>query len=112
MLDAGARLWVELLPAQGLTLLTGDGSRLSLRAGEREKVLKEFAHTQGQLAYSSWQLGSEMGGTRGAGLFQLPQDHDLRRLQRDPAQHSRQGRAGVLIGWGSPLPVFTGRGSG
>ena len=40
---------------------------------------------------------SRLGGTGGAGLFQLPQDHDLRRLQRDPAQHPRQGGAGVLI---------------
>ena len=30
-------------------------------------------------------------------LLQLPQDHDLRRLQRDPAQHPRQGRAGLLM---------------
>ena len=37
-----------------------------------------------------------LGGTGGAGLLQLPQDHDLRRLQRDPAQHPRQGGAGVL----------------
>ena len=29
-------------------------------------------------------------------LLQLPQGVDLRRLQRDPAQHHRQGRAGVL----------------
>ena len=40
---------------------------------------------------------SRLGGAGGARLFQLPQDHHLRRLQRDPAQHPRQGRAGVLI---------------
>ena len=38
-----------------------------------------------------------LGGTGGARLFQLPQGHDLRRLQRDPAQHPRQGGAGVLM---------------
>jgi alkylation response protein AidB-like acyl-CoA dehydrogenase len=35
-----------------------------------------------------------LGGAAGARLFQLPQGVDLRRLQRDPAQHHRQGRAG------------------
>ena len=38
--------------------------------------------------------GSGMGGASGRRLLQLSQDHDLRRLQRDPAQHPRQGRAG------------------
>ena len=37
-----------------------------------------------------------LGGTCCAELFQLPQDVDLRRLERDPAQHPRQGGAGVL----------------
>ena len=39
---------------------------------------------------------SGLGRPGGAGLFQLPQGLDLRRLQRDPAQHPRQGRAGLL----------------
>ena len=30
-------------------------------------------------------------------LLQLPQGVDLRRLERDPAQHHRQGVAGALI---------------
>ena len=30
-----------------------------------------------------------------AALLQLSQDHDLRRLERDPAQHHRQARAGL-----------------
>jgi alkylation response protein AidB-like acyl-CoA dehydrogenase len=34
--------------------------------------------------------------SRGADLFQRPQDVDLRRLQRDPAQHHRQDGAGAL----------------
>ena len=56
---------------------------------------------------------SRLGGPGGAGLFQLPQDHDLRRLQRDPAQHPRQGRAGVLIAYSlSPCLFSMGRGSG
>ena len=40
---------------------------------------------------------SRLGGTGGARLFQLPQGDDLRRLQRDPAQHPGQGRAGLLM---------------
>ena len=39
---------------------------------------------------------SRLGSAPGARLLQLPQGVDLRRLQRDPAQHHRQGRAGVL----------------
>jgi hypothetical protein len=67
MLDPGARVWVEVLPADGLKVVTRPGvGELSLWTGDRVKVLKEFAHTQSQLAYSYWQLGSEMGGTRGA----------------------------------------------
>jgi hypothetical protein len=67
MLDPGSRLWIELLPARGLTLVTGEeASQVALRPGERVKVLAEFADTQSQLAYSYWQLGSEAGGTAGA----------------------------------------------
>lgn len=66
MLDAGARLWIEVLPTQGVTVLTGDGSRLALRTGPRAKVLAEFADTQSQLAFSYWQLGSEGDGTHGS----------------------------------------------
>src|SRR5256714_12392073 len=40
-------------------------------------------------------LGNERTGS--ARIFQLPQNHHLRRLQRDPAQHPRQGRAGLLM---------------
>ena len=40
---------------------------------------------------------SGMGRAGSTGLFQLSQDHHLRRLQRDPAQHPGQGRAGLLI---------------
>ena len=32
----------------------------------------------------------------GADVFQLPQGLDLRRLERDPAQHRRQGDTGAL----------------
>jgi hypothetical protein len=50
-----------------MSLVTGrDASQLALWPGERAKVLAEFAHTQSQLAYSYWQLGSEAGGTNGA----------------------------------------------
>lgn len=66
MLDPQSRLWVELLPEQGLTLLPGEASQVALWPGERAKVLTEFAHTQGQLAYSYWQLGSEAYGTAGS----------------------------------------------
>lgn len=68
MLDPKARLWVELLPTQGLILITGGDqpSQLALLPGERAKVLAEFAHTQSQLAYSYWQLGSEAYGTSGS----------------------------------------------
>lgn len=68
MLDAGSRLWVELMPTQSMQLLLGEknNSELSLWPGERARVLKEFAHTQSQLAFSYWQLGSEAGGSQGA----------------------------------------------
>src|SRR5262249_9716079 len=67
MLDPQARLWVQLLPMQGLTLVPGEeSSQVVLWPGERAKVLAEFAHTQSQLAYSYWQLGSEAGGTAGS----------------------------------------------
>jgi hypothetical protein len=68
MLDPKTRLWVELLPTQGLSLVTGgeDPSHVALLPGERAKVLSEFAHTQSQLAYSYWQLGSEAYGTNGS----------------------------------------------
>jgi Concanavalin A-like lectin/glucanases superfamily len=66
VLDPQSRLWVELLPAQGLTLMTGESSQVALWPGERAKALAEFAHTQSQIAYSYWQLGSEAGGTSGS----------------------------------------------
>jgi hypothetical protein len=67
MLDPQARLWIELLPTQGLVLTTGDeASQVALWPGDRAKVLAEFAHTQSQLAYSYWQLGSEANGTNGS----------------------------------------------
>lgn len=68
MFEAGARLRVELLPMHEVQIVTGgqDTSRLSLWPGLRDKVLKEFTHTQSQLAYSYWQLGSEQSGTAGA----------------------------------------------
>ena len=67
MLDAQSRLWIEVLPAHGLTLMTGEASsQVALWPGERAKVLAEFAHTQSQLAYSYWQLGSEAYGTNGS----------------------------------------------
>jgi hypothetical protein len=67
MLDPGARLWVEVQPADRVQVVTRpDAGALSLWTGDRAKVLKEFAFTQGRLAYSYWQLGSEAGGTRGA----------------------------------------------
>jgi hypothetical protein len=68
MLDRGARLAVELMPTQEVQFLTGDegAGQLSLWPGERAKVLAEFGHTQSQLAFSYWQLGSEADGTRGA----------------------------------------------
>src|SRR5262245_48545202 len=46
-----------------------------------------------------------MGGPGRARLFQLPQGDDLRRLKRDPAQHSGQGGAGVL----TAVPDYQGR---
>ncbi len=67
MLDPGARLWVELLPLHELRLVTGeDKGQLNLWTGDCAQVLKEFGHTQSQLAYSYWQLGSEANGTRGS----------------------------------------------
>lgn len=68
MLDPGTRIWIELTPLHDVTLITGgkQPSELSLWPGERAKVLREFAHTQSQLAYSYWQLGSEANGTRGS----------------------------------------------
>ena len=67
MLDEGTQLWIELHPHDGLQLhLDGGQTEVSLWPGDREKVLREFAFTQGQLAYSYWQLGSEMDGSRGA----------------------------------------------
>lgn len=68
MLDAGSRLWIELMPFDPLEVVLGKASlsAVSLWPGNRDKVLREFAHTQGQLAYSYWQLGSEMDGSRGA----------------------------------------------
>ncbi|MCC6419331.1 MAG: hypothetical protein IT429_13940 [Gemmataceae bacterium] len=67
MLDPGTRLWVELLPHHELHLVTGeDEGALSLWSGDRARVLKEFGHTQSQLAYSYWQLGSEANGTGGS----------------------------------------------
>jgi hypothetical protein len=68
MLDPETRLWIELLPTQAVTLVTGgpEPGRASLRAGPAKKVLAEFAHTQSQLAFSYWQLGSEGDGRQGA----------------------------------------------
>lgn len=86
MLDAGTRLWVELLPTQGLTLVTGARSSLALQPGPRARVLAEFAHTQSQLAFSYWQLGSEGEGTHGSNLASpsftllggITQNHELK----------------------------------
>ncbi|MFN4258938.1 MAG: LamG-like jellyroll fold domain-containing protein [Gemmataceae bacterium] len=68
VLDPGTRLWVELLPTQSVTLATDkdNANQLSLKIGDRAKVLAEFAFTQGQLAFSYWQLGSEGSGRQGA----------------------------------------------
>lgn len=66
MLDAGTRLWVELLPTQSITLVSKASSQLALLPGPRAKVLVEFADTQSQLAFSYWQLGSEGDGTHGS----------------------------------------------
>jgi hypothetical protein len=85
MLDAGARLWVELLPTQGL-MMGGDASRVALRTGARARVLAEFGHTQGELARNYWQLGSEANGTQGSDparpsfnlLGGITQNHELR----------------------------------
>lgn len=62
MLDPGARLWVELKPSRETQIVLGEknSSELSLWTGDRAKVLNEFAHTQSQLAFSYWQLGSEV----------------------------------------------------
>jgi hypothetical protein len=68
MLDPDTRIRVELLPEDALDLI-GDArqpSELRLWGADRTRVLAEFAHTQSQLAYSYWQLGSEAGGTSGA----------------------------------------------
>jgi hypothetical protein len=68
MLDPDTRICVELMPKDGLDLI-GDArqpNELLLWGGDRARVLAEFAHTQSQLAYSYWQLGSEAGGTSGA----------------------------------------------
>ena len=56
--------------------------------------------------------GPRLGGAGGACLLQLPQDHDLRRLQRDPAQHPRQGRAGLLMRRGRRMLPSPLRGEG
>jgi hypothetical protein len=68
MLDPDTRMCVELLPEDELDLIgeSHQPSELRLWGGDRAKVLAEFAHTQSQLAYSYWQLGSEAGGTSGA----------------------------------------------
>lgn len=64
MLDSGNRLWVEVMPTQEVHIATGEksGSALSLVPGDRARVLKEFGHTQSQLAFGYWQLGSEVSG--------------------------------------------------
>lgn len=67
VLESGTPLRVELMPEKPVTLHLGSdsGTALTLLHGEREAVLAEFAHTQGQLAFSYWQLGSEQHGGRG-----------------------------------------------
>ena len=40
-----------------------------------------------------------LGRAARAGLFQQPQGLDLRRIERDPAQHHRQGDPGALRTW-------------
>ena len=42
-----------------------------------------------------------LGGAGGADLFQLPQGVDLRRHQRDPEEHHRQGDIGIVRSVGS-----------
>ena len=46
------------------------------------------------------------------GYFNYRKTVDLRRLQRDPAQHHRQGRAGLLMSSPRPLPRSRGVGLG
>ena len=63
----------------------------------------------------AWRRGQQRGDgldrADRAELFQLPQGLDLRRLQRDPAQHHRQGGAGACDAL-SLAPLFAGRGEG
>ena len=70
-------------------------------AGERAKVLAEFAHTQSQLAFSYWQLGSEADGTRGC----RPEQPRLRPAR----QHHPQPRAEADPGVGAPARRPTSR---
>ncbi len=98
-LDAESRLRVELIPTQAVEFLTSPPalSRLVLLPGEKNKVLAEFAHTQSQLAFGYWQLGSEGGGTRGGRLESpeirpcwVPTLHNLcsgSRSSQTPADH-------------------------
>jgi hypothetical protein len=48
-------------------------------------------------ATTSSPIGPDYARGRAADLLQLAQDLDLRRLQRDPAQHHRQDGAGPLV---------------
>ena len=56
-------------------------------------------------------IGPDLRGRGGADLFQLAQDLDLRRLERDPAQHRGQGDPRVLTP-PSPSPLRGGAGEG
>src|SRR5260221_8266114 len=48
-------------------------------------------------ARARWRRVRHRRGRTGAALLQLPQDLDLRRLQRDPAQHHRQAEPRTLM---------------
>ena len=90
----------SILKIKGSEIQQATTALLMEVAGPAGAALPDGAR-RGRVRLQRAARGLRLGGSGGAGLFQLPQDDDLRRLQRDPAQHPRQGRAGVLS---APVP--------
>ena len=68
-------------------------------AGRGRPLGAVHAHRRGRKQRAGGRAGLRRAG--GAGLFQHAQGVDLRRHERDPAQHHRQGDSGILMPWTS-----------
>ena len=109
-IDLAALEYTELRTLAGMAAGKGPGPESSVLKIKGSEIQQRLTELTLEMAGALWRplfprlwRGRQrapdrpsLGQPRRANLLQHPQDHDLRRIQRDPAQRDRQDGAGAL----------------